>query len=102
MKTLWLGLLVTSRDRKIIEHELNVDPTRKPRKRKLCKMSDDKIAVVKEEVDRLLKAGVIRKVQYPYCLANTTMVQKKNRKWSMCMDFTYVKKSCPNNSHYRE
>lgn len=82
-------------DRKIIEQELNVEPTRKPRKQKLRKMSDEKIEAVREEVDRLLKAGVIRKVQYPTWLANTMMVQKKNGKWRMCIDFIDLNKACP-------
>jgi len=82
-------------DRKLIEHELNIDPMKKPRKQKLRKMSDDKIAAVRQEVDRLLKEGVIRKVQYPTWLANAVMVMKKNGKWRMCIDFTDLNKACP-------
>jgi hypothetical protein len=40
-------------DRSIIEHALNVDPSTRPRKQKLRKMSEDKA-----EVKRLLSAGV--------------------------------------------
>jgi hypothetical protein len=44
-------------------------------------MSEEKIEVVKAEVQRLLDAGFIREVGYPQWLANVVMVHKKNGKW---------------------
>jgi hypothetical protein len=44
---------------------LQVNPNAKPKKQKLCKMSEEKIAVAKAEVQRLLDAGFIREVTYP-------------------------------------
>ena len=32
---------------------------------------------------------------YPEWLANTIVVKKKNVKWQVCMDFTYLNKACP-------
>ena len=63
--------------RDIIKHKLNIDPKIKPRKQKLRKMSDDKVAAVKAEVQGLLDAKVIREVKYPTWLANTVLVKKK-------------------------
>jgi hypothetical protein len=40
--------------RSIIEHRLQVNPSAKPQKQKLCKMSVEKVAVAKSEVQRLL------------------------------------------------
>jgi hypothetical protein len=40
------------------------------------KMSDDKAEGARNEVKRLLSAGVIREVKYPEWLANTVMVKK--------------------------
>jgi hypothetical protein len=65
-------------NRDVIEHSLNVDPTIRPRKQKLQKMSDDKAKGARNEVKRLLSAEVIREVTYPECLANTVMVKKVN------------------------
>ena len=79
--------------RDIIEHKLDIDPKIKPKKQKLRKMSDDKVAAVKAEVQRLLDAKVIREVKYPTWLANTVPVKKKNGKWRMCIDFTESKQS---------
>jgi hypothetical protein len=82
-------------NRDVIEHSLNVDPTIMPRKQKLRKMSDDKAKGARNEVKRLLSAGVIREVTYPEWLANTVMVKKANGKWRMCIDFTDLNKACP-------
>jgi hypothetical protein len=43
-------------------------------------MSDEKVAAVKSEVQRLLGAWFIREVLYPSWLANVVMVKKKNDK----------------------
>jgi hypothetical protein len=82
-------------NRDVIEHSLNVDPTIRPRKQKLRKISDDKVEGARNEVKRLLSARVIREVTYLEWLANTVMVKKANGKWRMCIDFTDLNKACP-------
>jgi hypothetical protein len=82
-------------NRDIIEHSLNVDPSFRPRKQRLRKMSDDKAEGERNEVKRLLSAGVIREVTYPEWLANTVTVKKANGKWRMCIDFTDLNQACP-------
>jgi hypothetical protein len=82
-------------NRDIIEHLLNVDPSFRPRKQRLQKMSDDKAKGARNEVKGLLSAGVIREVTYPEWLANTVMMKKANGKWRMCIDFTDLNKACP-------
>jgi hypothetical protein len=82
-------------NRDVIEHSLNVDPSFRPRKQRLRKMSDDKAEGARNEVKRLLSAGVIKEVTYPEWLANTVMVKKANSKWIMCIDFTDLNKACP-------
>jgi hypothetical protein len=47
-------------NRDVIEHSPNVDPSFRPRKQRLWKMSDDKAEGARNEVKRLLSAGVIR------------------------------------------
>jgi hypothetical protein len=42
-----------------------VNPNAKPKKKKLRKMSEEKIEVAKAEVQRLLDASFIREVVYP-------------------------------------
>jgi hypothetical protein len=81
--------------RNVIEHQLQVSPTARPKKQKLCKMSEEKVEAVKAKVQRLLDAGFIREAIYPEWLANVIMVRKKNGKWRMCTDFTDLNKCCP-------
>jgi hypothetical protein len=81
--------------RDVIEHSLNVDPSFRPRKQRLRKMSEDKAEGARNKVKRLLSAGVIREVTYPEGLANTVMVKKANGKWRMYIDFTDPNKACP-------
>jgi hypothetical protein len=82
-------------NRDVIEHSLNVDPSFRPRKQRLRKMSEDKAEGARNKVKRLLSASVIREVKYPEWIANTVMVKKANGKWRMCIDFTDLNKACP-------
>jgi hypothetical protein len=82
-------------NRTIIEHGLGIDPSVRPRKQRLCKMSDEKTEAAKAEVHRLLEANFIEPIAYPTWLANVVMVQKKSDKWRMCIDFTSLNKACP-------
>jgi hypothetical protein len=81
-------------NRDVIEHSLNVDPSFRARKQRLRKMSEDKAEGARNEVKRLISAGVIREVTYLEWLANTVMVKKANGKWRMCTDFTDLNKAC--------
>jgi polyhydroxyalkanoate synthesis regulator phasin len=83
-------------DRDIIEHTLETDEKITLKKQKLKKMSEEKVKAVEAEVQRLQDVKVIREVLYPVWLANTIPVKKKNGKWRMCVDFTYLNKACKN------
>ncbi|KAJ9557881.1 hypothetical protein OSB04_012495 [Centaurea solstitialis] len=63
-------------DPNIISHKLNVDPTFKPVKQKRRKFAPERN-------------------KYPDWLANVVVVQKKNGKWRVCIDFTDLNKACP-------
>jgi hypothetical protein len=78
-----------------IEHGLGIDPSVRPKKQRLRKMSDEKTEAAKAEVHRLLEANFIEPFAYPTWLANVVMVQKKSGKWRMCIDFTSLNKACP-------
>jgi hypothetical protein len=91
----WSALDLVGVSRTIIEHSLGIDPSVRPKKQRLCKMSDEKTEASKAEVHRLLEANFIELVAYPTWLANVVMVQKKSGKWRMCIDFTSLNKACP-------
>ncbi|XP_050222654.1 uncharacterized protein LOC126672742 [Mercurialis annua] len=63
-------------DPKIISHKLNVDAKCKPVKQKKRTFSLEKQIAIRDEVEKLLKAGFIRKVDYPEWLANVDQLGK--------------------------
>ncbi|XP_013617422.1 PREDICTED: uncharacterized protein LOC106323924 [Brassica oleracea var. oleracea] len=54
-------------DPAVTSHELHVDPTFKPIRRKRRKLGTERSKAVNEEVDRLLDAGFITEVRYSEC-----------------------------------
>jgi len=82
-------------DPSVIVHKLNVDPNCRPVKQRRAFAAERNTAVA-EEVEKLLKAGFIREVDY--WLANVVLVKKSNGKWRMCVDFTDLNKACPKDS----
>ena len=44
---------------------------------------------------KLKQDQAIKEVFYPEWLATTVVVKKKNEKWQVCVDFTYLNKACP-------
>lgn len=42
---------------------------------------------LKDEVQKLIKNGFIRKVIYPKWVSNLVLVNKHNGKWRVCIDF---------------
>nr|AAK43513.1 putative gag-pol precursor [Oryza sativa Japonica Group]AAP54915.1 retrotransposon protein, putative, Ty3-gypsy subclass [Oryza sativa Japonica Group] len=81
--------------REVIEHKLMVRPDAKSVKQRLRRFAPDRKQAIREELDKLLKAGFIREVLHPEWLANPVMVRKANGKWRMCVDFTDLNKACP-------
>ncbi|GKV05830.1 hypothetical protein SLEP1_g17794 [Rubroshorea leprosula] len=49
----------------------------------------------REEVEKLLQAGFVRKVDYCEWVANLVLVKKANGKWRMCIDYTNLNQACP-------
>ena len=70
----WSALDLVGVSRTVIEHSLGIDPSVRPKKQRLRKMSDEKIEAAKAEVHRLLEANFIEPVAYPTWLANVVMV----------------------------
>ncbi|XP_072076615.1 uncharacterized protein [Arachis hypogaea] len=82
-------------DPDLMSHRLAVDPKAKPVAQRRRKMSSDRAAEVKRQVQALLEANFIRELPYTTWLANVVLVKKSNRKWRMCVDYTDLKKACP-------
>jgi len=48
-----------------------------------------------DKVDKLIKAGFIKEIQYPRWLANIVPVEKKNGQIRVCVDFRDLNRACP-------
>ncbi|XP_074336814.1 uncharacterized protein LOC141673987 [Apium graveolens] len=79
-------------------HRLNIFPNYTGIRQKCHSVSEERAIALKEEVDRLLKVGLIKESFYPEWLANLVLVKKLNGKWRMCVDFIDLNKACPNDS----
>ncbi|KAK4403112.1 Transposon Ty3-G Gag-Pol polyprotein [Sesamum angolense] len=95
----WDAADMSGIDPKIMVHRLNLNPKIKPVKQKKRAFGNERIKVIKEEVEKLLRIDYIRPVQYPEWLANVVLVPKPNGKWRMCIDFTDLNKACPKDSY---
>ena len=91
----WSLYEVLGVDPEFIVHKFNVDPSFPPKKQKLRRVSNEHVDAVNLEVQRLKEAEVIREVFFPEWLTNTVVVKKKNDKWRVCVDFTYLNRVCP-------
>jgi hypothetical protein len=85
-------------DPSVIVHKLNVEPSHRPVKQRRRTFATKRNQAIAEEVEKWLKAGFIREVDYPEWLANVVLVKKSNGKWRMCVDFTDLNKACPKDS----
>jgi hypothetical protein len=71
--------------REVIEHKLDIDSSFKSIKQKERRYTTERRETTRQEVNRLLKAGFIRPVDYP--------------SWRMCIDYTSLNKVCPKDEY---
>lgn len=82
-------------DTMMVTHRLDVFPNSRAVKQSQRKYHPDLEQKIKEEVEKLRKAGFIRPIQYPDWLANIVPVKKKNGQVRVCVDFRDINKACP-------
>ncbi|GKV30782.1 hypothetical protein SLEP1_g39562 [Rubroshorea leprosula] len=80
-------------------HKLSMDPTRRPVVQKRRLFGPEKQAAIDEEIQKLLQADFIKKVEYSKWVFNLVLVKKSNGKWKMCIDFTNLNEACPKDPH---
>ena len=84
----WDPYEVLEVDPEFIVHKINVDPSYPSKKQKPRRSAKDYVEAVRQEVEKLKEARAIKETFFPEWLANTMVVQKKNGKWRVCVDFT--------------
>ncbi|XP_074336645.1 uncharacterized protein LOC141673809 [Apium graveolens] len=85
-------------DPEVMCYRLNIFPNCTRIRQKCRPVSGERAITLKEEVDRLLEAGLIKESFYPEWLANPVLVKKPNGKLRTCVDFTDLNKACQKDS----
>ncbi|XP_071729865.1 uncharacterized protein [Rutidosis leptorrhynchoides] len=91
----WKEADMTGVPRDIAEHKLNANPSLMPVSQKKRGMAPERSEWLKAEVDKLVKANILREVRYQMWVANPVLVKKPDGSWRMCVDFTDINKACP-------
>ncbi|XP_022894074.1 uncharacterized protein LOC111408560 [Olea europaea var. sylvestris] len=85
-------------DPKVSCHHLKIDPKVAPHRQKRRALNPERYEALKEEVQKLIQNGFIRKATYPRWVSNPILVRKNNGKWRVCIDFTNLNRACPKDS----
>jgi len=95
----WSSVDMPGIDPNFLCHRLTMDEKVRPVVQRKRKFNEEWCLIIREETQKLLKVSHIREIQYLEWLANEVLVQKTNRKWRMCVDFTDLNKACPKDSY---
>ncbi|XP_071695439.1 uncharacterized protein [Rutidosis leptorrhynchoides] len=95
----WKEADMTGVPREIAEHKLNANPSLTPVRQKKRDMVPERSEWLKAEVDKLVKANILREVRYQTWVANPVLVKKPDGSWRMCVDFTDINKACPKDNY---
>ena len=82
-------------DPAFICHHLIVNPSITSKKQPPGGPSREHADAIRDEVMILKRVGAIKEVFYSEWLANIVVVNKKNGKWRVFVDFTDLNKACP-------
>jgi putative transposase len=74
---------------------LGIDPSCKPVKQKERRYTLERHKTIRQEVNKLLKIGFIRPIDYLSWLANPILIEKSDGSCRMCIDYTSLNKPCP-------
>jgi hypothetical protein len=83
----------------VIEHKLGIDSVFKLIKQKEKRYTPKRRETIRLEVNKLLEVGFISAVDYPTWLANPVLVEKPDKSWRMCIDYTSLNKACPKDKY---
>jgi hypothetical protein len=86
--------------RELVEHRLPIKAGFRPYKQGARNFKPEIIGRVKEQVDRLLQAGLIQPCRYANWVSNIVPVEKKNtRKIRICVDFKNLNRATPKDEY---
>ncbi|GJZ35220.1 reverse transcriptase domain-containing protein [Tanacetum coccineum] len=90
---------MTGVPRHIAKHRLNLREGCSLVRQKKIGQAVDRNQAIQEEVEKLVKAGIMKEVHYHDWLSNPVMVKKHDGSWRMCVDFKDLNKACPKDGY---
>lgn len=92
----WSYIEMPGLSRDLDEHRLPIKPGFRPHKQPARRFNPKIYDRIKEEIDRLLKVGLIRPCRYADWISNIVPVEKKNTdKIRVCIDFRDLNNATP-------
>jgi hypothetical protein len=91
----WSPLDMPGIPREVAEHSLDILPHSRAVQQRLRCFDEERHRAIGVELRKLLETGFIKEFFHPTWLANLVLVNKKNGKWRMCVDYTSLNKACP-------
>ncbi|XP_071708591.1 uncharacterized protein [Rutidosis leptorrhynchoides] len=95
----WQESDMTGVPRTIAEHRLNANPSLTPVRQKKLGMAPERSAFLRNEVEKLVQADILREVKYQTWVVNPVLVKKANGSWRMCVVFKDINKACPKDNY---
>ena len=82
-------------DLEVACHKLAIKKGARAVRQKMRCFNQERYEVINGEVEKLLRVGFIREVNYFEWISNVVLVKKANGKWRICVDFTDLNKAYP-------
>jgi len=86
-------------DRSIVEHRLPLKRGFQPFQQRARQMKAEVLEEVKKEVEKMLDAGFIRPCRYAEWISSVVLVQKKDGRWRVCVDFRDLNRATPKDEY---
>ncbi|XP_071727840.1 uncharacterized protein [Rutidosis leptorrhynchoides] len=95
----WRDADMTGVPREIAQHYLRASINLTPIKQKKRPMAPERSEWLRREVDKLVKANILRKLNYQTWVANPVLVAKSDGTWRLCIDSNAINKACPKDNY---
>eukprot|EP00253_Pinus_taeda_P035150 PITA_35150 len=86
-------------DPSIIVHETKTYPDAKPVQQRLCQIHPRKVAAIKAEVEKLLRAGFIYPIPLMDWVSNIVPINKNQGTIRICIDYRDINRACPKDNY---
>jgi hypothetical protein len=95
----WDYTEMTGLDRSIIEHQLPLKKGFRPFQQRARQMMTEVLEEVKKEIEKMLEAGFIRLCRYAEWISSIVLIQKKDGRWRVCVDFRDLNRATPKDEY---